>query len=125
VVARIADMPRGSLGFRATGTITRDEYHDALLAPIDAALERGERINLLIELGPDFGLDLGALWEDLKAGGSVGLEHRSSWSRMAIVTDKDWIRHGVSGLGWLSPGELRVFEPGAVAEARAWVGEAA
>ena len=33
--------------------------------------------------------DLSALWEDVKAADSVGLEHRSSWDRLAVLTDKD------------------------------------
>ena len=27
-------MPPGSLGFRASGRLTRDEYHDELMRPI-------------------------------------------------------------------------------------------
>ena len=62
---------------------------------------------------PDFhGLDLGALWEDMKAAGSVGLRHCSSWERLAVVTDKDWIRHAIAAFSWVIPGEIRVFEPG-------------
>ena len=92
------------------------------MTPIHAALDRGEKLNIYSELAGDFdGLDLGALWEDVKAAGSVGLKHRSSWQRMALVTDKDWIRHGASALGWLSPGELRVFEPPERDSAVAWV----
>ncbi len=37
---------------------------------------------------------------------------RALGGQAALVTDKDWIRHGVAAFGWLSPGELRVFEPG-------------
>ncbi len=40
---------------------------------------------------------------------------------MALLTDKDWIRHGASAFGWLSPGELRLFEPGEQEAAKAWV----
>ena len=54
------------------------------MTPIHAALDRGEKLNIYSELAGDFdGLDLGALWEDVKAAGSVGLKHRSSWQRMA------------------------------------------
>ena len=82
------------------------------------------RANASAELDHDFqGVDLRALWEDLKAAGSVGLKHRSSWQRMALVTDKDWIRHGASAFGWLAPGELRLFEPSEGDEARAWLAE--
>ena len=41
---------------------------------------------------------------------------------MALVTDKDWVRHGASAFGWLAPGELRLFEHRGD-EARAWLAE--
>jgi hypothetical protein len=59
----------------------------------------------------------------MKAAGSVGLKHRSSWQRMALVTDKDWIRHAAAVFGPLARGEFRVFEPGETAQAKAWVAE--
>jgi hypothetical protein len=53
------------------------------MEPIYAALERGEKINIYFEPAGDFhGLDLGALWQDVQAAGSIGLKHRSSWKRM-------------------------------------------
>jgi SpoIIAA-like len=121
VVEEIEGLPAGVLGFRVTGKLSRDEYHDTLMQPIYAALERGEKLKLVIELPDEFsGLDLGALWEDMKAAGSVGLKNRSAWQRMALVTDKDWVRHGVSVFGWISPGELRVLPSGELEQAVAW-----
>ncbi len=123
MVERVSDLPAGVLGFRASGKITRDEYV-GMMEPIYASLERGERLNIYFELGEDFdGLALGALWEDMKAAGSVGLKHRSAWQRMALVTDKDWIRHGAAAFGPLAPGELRLFDPEDIAQARAWIAE--
>jgi SpoIIAA-like len=124
VVEEIGGLPPGVLGFRLTGKLSRDEYHETLMRPIYAALERGVKLKLLIELPDGFhGLDLGALWEDMKAAGSVGLKHRGAWERFALVTDKDWVRHGVSVFGWISPGELRVFEAGEREQATAWLAE--
>jgi len=124
MVEPIDGLPHGVLGFRLTGKLDRDEYHDALMTPIYAALERGEKLRLLVELPDEFhGLDAGALWEDLKAAGSVGLKHRSAWERFAVVTDKDWVRQGVAVFGWLSPGELRVFADDERAQATAWLAE--
>ncbi len=121
MVERISDLPPEVLGFRASGTISSGEYRQ-MIEPIYAALERGEKLNIYFELTDDFhGLDLGALWQDVQAAGSVGLKHRSSWQRMALVTDKDWIRHGASAFGWLAPGDLRLFEPSERDDARAWV----
>jgi SpoIIAA-like len=121
VVERLEGMPPGAIGFRISGKVTRDEYHE-LLAPVHEALERGEQVNYLVATAPDFdGLELGALWDDVKAAGSVGLKHRSSWERFAVVTDKEWMRNAIAAFGWISPGELRVFEPDQVDAAKAWV----
>ena len=122
MVERVDGLRAGVLGFRLSGKLTRDEYQDELMRPIYSALEQGEQLNLYFEFSDDFsGLDAGALWEDVKAAGEIGLKHRSAWGRMALVTDKDWIRHGVSAFGWLSPGELRVFTPEEQSAARSWV----
>jgi SpoIIAA-like len=123
LIESVTDLPLGTLGFRASGKITSDEYRK-MMEPIYAALERGEKLNIYFELADDFhGLDLGALWQDVQAAGSVGLKHRSSWQRMALVTDKGWVRHGASAFGWLAPGELRLFEPSERDKARAWLAE--
>lgn len=115
-------MPTGTLGFRISGRLTREEYFK-ILDPIREQLERGERMSFLIATAPDFrGLDVGALWEDAKVAGSVGLRYRSSWERLAVVTDKDWMRHGVAAFGWVIPGEIRVFDPGELEQAKAWTG---
>ncbi len=122
MVEPIEGMPPGTLGFRLSGKISRDEYFQ-ILDPVLEKLERGEQVSFLVEAADDFqGLDAGALWEDMKAAGAVGLKHRSSWERLAVVTDKDWIRHGIAAFSWVIPGEIRVFEPGQLAEAKVWIG---
>jgi hypothetical protein len=123
VIEQRSDLPHGVIGFRASGKITRDEYQE-MMRPIYAALERGEKLNIYLELADDFdGLDLAALWEDMKAAVSVGLEHRSSWQKMALVTNKDWVRHAAAVFGPLAPGELRVFDLNEADEARAWIAQ--
>ena len=67
----------------------------------------------LVVTAPDFhGLDLGALWEDVKAEGSVGLKHHASWERFAVVTDKDWMRNAIAAFGWVSPGRAACVRAG-------------
>ena len=125
MVEQLRGLPEGTFGFRVSGTITRDEYHE-MLDPILAALERGETINLLTVAEDDFhGLDRQALWDDMKAAGSVALKHRKAWRRLAVVTNKDWMRHAIAGFGWLYPGEMRVFGLGEVDTAKAWIAEPA
>jgi hypothetical protein len=93
----LTGMPPGTLGFRASGKIGSDEYRQ-MIESVYAALARGEELNIYFELADDFhGLDLGALWQNMRAAGSVGLKHRSSWERTALVTDQDWVRHSAFG----------------------------
>jgi SpoIIAA-like len=123
VIENVIDLPKGTIGFRASGKLTSAEYRK-MIEPIYAALERGEKLNIYFELAEDFhGLDSGALAQDVKAAGSIGLKHRSSWQRMALVTDKDWVRHGASAFGWLAPGELRLFAQSEAGDARDWLAE--
>ena len=73
-------MPARTLGFRLSGRVTKDECF-RLVEPIRARLEAGEKVSFLVETDPGFdGLDAGALWEDARAAGSMGLKYRSSWS---------------------------------------------
>ena len=121
MVEVLTDIPEHTFGFRVSGTITREEYH-RMLDPVLAALDRGETVNLLTVADDDFhGLELEALWEDMKAAGSVGLKHRKAWRRLAVVTDKEWMRHAISGFGWLYPGELRIFDLSQLEAAKAWI----
>ena len=122
MVVLFDDMPPGTLGFRLSGKLDRDEYFQ-ILNPVLEKLQRGEKVSFLVEAGRDFhGLDLAALWEDVKAAGSVGLKYRSSWERLAVVTDKDWMRHGIAAFGWVVPGEIRVFDLAELEQAKAWTG---
>jgi SpoIIAA-like len=122
MVERIPDMPQGTIGFRASGELTREDYDAILLPPLREAVESGEPVRLLFELGPDFEkFSPGALLADTKTGVTLGLGHLSAWRRTALVTDVEWIRRAVELLGWMTPGELRLFSSGATDEAKAWV----
>ena len=124
MVEQIEGMPGDTLGFRLSGKIDRDEYFQ-ILDPVKEKLERGEKVSFLVETAPDFsGLDMAALWEDAKAAPSFGLKYRHSWDRLAVVTDKDWMRNAIAVAGWLMPGEIKVFEPGELEQAKAWTGGA-
>ncbi|HEY7197422.1 MAG TPA: hypothetical protein VH306_09555 [Gaiellaceae bacterium] len=61
MVETIPDMPTGTLGFRLSDRISRDEYFQ-MLDPVRELLARGEKVSFLVATEPDFhGLDLAAL----------------------------------------------------------------
>jgi hypothetical protein len=125
MIETIPDLPPHTVGFRASGTLTATDYHDGILGPVHAGLDEASgshKLNLIFETANDFsGLDLGALWEDVKAAGTIGTRHRTDWGRIAIVTDKAWMQRGVAGFGWVAPGEIRVFDAGELDAARSWI----
>lgn len=117
----LADLPDSVLGFRFSGPVSRQEYLDVFLPPTKAMLDTGRRMRLVLAIEKDFGwFQPGAFWEDLKFGIGPGIAHHSSWERMAVVSDADWVRHAMSVFGWMVPGEARVFPGSELDTAKTW-----
>jgi len=101
LLEKISDVPDSVLGFRASGELTGEDYRNVLVPAVEAALQSLDKLRLLYLLGDDVtGLSAGAAWQDTK----VGMEHVTRWEKIAVVTDKDWLRHSVDIFGYLIPG---------------------
>lgn len=112
----IEDMPVGTIGLEASGTVTDDDYRDVLEPVVEAALERG-KVRLMYVVDEHSSYSLGAIWADTK----VGFRDLTGWERVAIVTDIDWLEHAVKAFGWMVPGEVKVFDSDDVSDAKAWL----
>jgi hypothetical protein len=120
MVERLEGMPDGVLGFRAVGKLTREDYTEGMMPALREAAESGD-MRVVYVIGDDFhGLDAGAMVQDVKAGFEIGVGHHSAWKKLAMVTDVDWIRNSVHLLGFLSPGELKLFGLDELDEAKDW-----
>ena len=121
MIERLDGMPTGTLGFRATGEVTADEYRDLLLPAMRAAAEAGE-VRMVFVVGPGFErFEPGALLEDSKVGLTLGLGHLSAWKRTALVTDVEWITKTFHMFAWMAPGEVMIRGLDGLEEAKAWV----
>jgi SpoIIAA-like len=120
MVEKIEDMPAGTIGFRASGELSRDDYREVLEPVLREAAESGE-IRMLFRLTDFHGLEPSAWFEDLKTGLGLGIGHHSAWKRSAIVTDVEWVGKAFKLFAWMTPGEVAVFELGEMEKARAWV----
>jgi hypothetical protein len=121
MIEPLEGMPGGTIGFRATGRVTRDEYRDILLPPMRAAAEAGD-VRMVFAVGPGFErFELGALAQDTKAGITLGVGHPHAWKRTALVTDVDWIANALHMFAWLTPGEVRLYELDRLEDAKTWV----
>ncbi|MET0207180.1 MAG: STAS/SEC14 domain-containing protein [Thermoleophilaceae bacterium] len=122
MIEAIPDMPPGTLGFRATGKVTRDDYTGVFLGPIKQKVESGEGIRLLFQVGPGFDkFATGALVEDTKTGWNLGVRHPDAWKRVAFVTDVHWMTQATDAFAWMMPGELKTFSIDEVDEAKTWI----
>jgi SpoIIAA-like len=117
MIRRIEDMPAGTVGLEAVGTVTADDYERVLIPALSDALER-KNVRLLYLLGPQFeSYSASAMWSDTK----IGLRHLRSWKKVAIVSDEEWLEKAVKALGWMMPGKIKAFEVDEFDEAKAWV----
>jgi hypothetical protein len=118
MIRAIEGMPAGTIGFEAVGKVTEDDYRTVLMPAVRAALQQGD-VRLLYMLGEEFdAYSAGAVWADTKmlwAGNPKG------WTRVAIVSDADWLENSVKAFGWLMPGKVKVFETDDVDEAKQWL----
>jgi hypothetical protein len=122
MVERIEEMPAGTIGFKVVEELTGDDYRERIEPALREAVEAGE-VRLLFEIDAGFGMDAGAVMEDAKTGLKLGLGHLRSWKRTAVVTDVDWIRKALKAFGFMTPGEVRIFEPAELGAAKVWVAE--
>ena len=113
-------FPDSVIAVAAKGRVTIEDYDKILIPAVEEALGKHPRVRLYYELGKAFsGIDAGAAWKDLK----IGMEHLSSWERMALVTDVEWIRLALDAFRFLMPGRLRIFSTAEAEQARAWISE--
>lgn len=112
------DLPNNVIGFEAVGEVSAGDYQDTLDPAINTALESNDKLRLVYQLGDEFeGFTGGAMWEDAK----VGMGHLNRWEKIAIVTDKDWVDDTIKFIGWVVPGEVKVYPNAELDAAKEWV----
>jgi len=122
MIKQIEGLPAGTLGFRASGQVTAADYESVLVPDVEAAFALNRKLRLLYLVDADFtGFDPGAMWDDAK----LGMRHLSGWDRVALVTDVPWLRMTATAMGFVIPGEFRLFGLAELPAAKAWIGEPA
>lgn len=116
----IDGLPDDVVGLDFKGLITAQDYSGTLIPLVEAKLETHKKIKLICVLGDYFdGFSAGAMWDDM----TFGLGHFTTFSKLALVTDEDWIRHGAKAFGLLMPTDVMVFDTAEFEQAKAWIVE--
>lgn len=92
MIEAIAGMPDGTIGFRVWGRVTAADYDDVLIRALREAVDEHGEVRLVFQAGPEFD-----------------------------AFNVEWLRHSMQVLGWMTPGEARLFAVDELDEAKAWV----
>lgn len=113
------NMPPGALGVRASGKLTAEDYEQVLAPAIEKLLESADGLRVVLQFDGDEDLRLtpGAVWDDFKLGAGQG----RNWKRLAILTDSHALERAMRLIGWMFPGEVRIFAESEMEAAKAWV----
>jgi hypothetical protein len=119
MLRRMADMPAGTLGFEAIGEVEDDDWEHTVEPVLRHEIADGHELRLLYLLGPDADVEGDAM----KADTGFRARHATSFERVAVVSDEDWMRPALRALSVLLPGKARGFHVRDLAEAKAWLAE--
>lgn len=113
------DMPDGVAGFRVSGQVNGDELR--AFGTTLASMLAGDEIRLVEVVADDYrGFGPGGLLQDMKMGLGTLVHRHAAFRRVAVVSDKDWVAHALHAVGWMVPGELRLFGLDELADAKRW-----
>jgi hypothetical protein len=120
MLRRIDDMPPDTIGFEGSGEVEDDDWEDVAEPVLREALARGGTLRLLYLLGPGVRELEG---DAVGAGAKFQARHATSFDRVAVVSDEDWLRPALATLSFLLPGKAKGFRVAELAAAKAWLTE--
>lgn len=105
---------------RAIGQLSAKDYDQAIPELEEAIRKSGGNLNAVIALEGLEGMDVGALWKDLK----FDVEHYDDFRRLAIVGASGLSKAGAQAGRLLTSAEVEFFETGDIEHARHWAAAA-
>ncbi|MBV9923332.1 MAG: STAS/SEC14 domain-containing protein [Pseudonocardia sp.] len=121
MLKRIQAVPDGIQALAAVGTVTGEDYRQAVEPIIDDARRTGRRIRLLLEVGPEYDGDSA----DVAREKTATLFRSPSLLRLfdgyAVLTDMGWLRDLSHFTAFLLPFPLRIFGLDRREDAIAWL----
>ena len=120
MLQRMRDMPAGTIGFEAIGEVEDDDWEETVEPVLRHEMADGRKIRLLYLLGAD-ARDVEG--DAVTADTGFRARHATSFERVAVVSDEDWMRPAVRALSALLPGKAKAFRVHDLAAAKAWLAE--
>src|SRR3954469_21153489 len=115
MLRHITDMPAGTLGFEAVGDVDDDDWEDTVEPVLRREIAAGRKLRLLYLAKGDVDDDA------MKADLGFRARHASSFDRVAVVSDEDWLAPALRVLSFLVPGKVKGFRTRELETAKAWL----
>lgn len=118
MLRRMTDLPVGTIGFEAVGEVEDDDWEEAVEPVLRQEIADGRKVRLLYVLGPA-ARDVEG--DAVKADTGFRARHASSFERVAVVSDEDWMRPALRALSFLMPGKAKGFRVSELDDAKIWL----
>lgn len=118
MIEKLGNMPENVAGFRATGSVTKEDFEQVVIPEVSKLVRQNGKLNYLLILDTQLkDFTFGAWIQDI----FLGLKHLVQWNRAAIVTDVTAIHHFTAVFSILMPGEFHGFKKIDIDVAVDWV----
>ena len=116
----IHGLPAYVTAFRATGTVTRDDYLTIINPLVKSVVTIFGEVNYMLVLNTSLkNYTAGAWIEDAL----LGIRYITKWRKLAIVTEKNEIKKFTDIFGKLIPPQTRGFKMEELSIARQWISD--
>jgi len=106
---------------RSTRSVVEDDDWEETVEPVlRREIAEGRDLRLLYLLGPDAREVEG---DAMKADTGFRARHATSFERVAVVSDEDWMRPALRALSFLLPGRAKGFRVRDLDDAKSWLAE--
>ncbi|MGN7785839.1 STAS/SEC14 domain-containing protein [Niabella sp. 22666] len=118
MISIIDDVPGHVIAFRATGTVSADDFKDILLPAVEKHLEVFSDLNYMLVIDTDLSnFTIGSWIQNV----SLGLQQLKNWRKAAIICDVKFVKVVTDTIFKVMPGEFKVYEHERYDEALVWV----
>ncbi len=111
-------MPARAIGFEAVGEVEDNDWEEAVEPVLRQEIAAGRNVRLLYLIGTEAREIEG---DAMSADTGFRVRHATSYERVAVVSDEDWIRPALRALAFLLPGKAQGFRVRDLAEAKSWL----
>ena len=116
-VVLIEGLPEDTIGISVQGIVSARDYDEIIIPAVEARLATHEKLKVLYRVPAAFGFTPGALWSDTR----LGVTRLTRFSKVAVVTDIDWVRGAARVFAPLIPAEVHVFRDRELEDAKTWL----